>query len=130
MPCRYVIDRERRLVITTGTDRPTFAEMKAIQDQLESDPDFDPSFNQLIDMTRVTTLDLSVDEAKVIANRQHFSTTSRRAFVATGPAIFGMGRLMEAYHSMAKKAAQVSVFSDREAALEWLGLKTSPPKPL
>jgi len=126
MPCSYVIDKQRRLVITTGVDHLSFAEMKAIQNQLESDPNFDSSFNQLIDMTRATTLDLSIDQAKVIANRQHFSSASRRAFVATSPAIFGMGRLMEAYHSMAKKPAHVCVFSNREEALQWLGLATAP----
>jgi len=126
MPCSYVIDKQRRLVTTTGVDRLSFTEMKAVQDQMESDPGFDPSFNELIDMTGVTTLDLTVDQAKVIANRQHFSSTSRRAFVATSPAVFGMGRLMEAYHSMAKKPAQASVFSNREEALHWLGLDTAP----
>lgn len=51
MPCRYVIDIEQRLVISTGWDRVTFAEIKAHQDQLVSDPDFNPEFNQFVDAT-------------------------------------------------------------------------------
>ena len=102
MPCRYVIDKERRLVITTGLNRVTFAEAKAHQDQLVSDPDFNPEFNQLIDATAVTALDMSVDEAKMIARRAFFSPTSRRAFVATSPSIFGMARLMAAHDEIVR----------------------------
>ena len=46
MPCRYVIDIEQRLVISTGWDRVTFAEAKAHQDQLVRDPVFNPEFNE------------------------------------------------------------------------------------
>jgi hypothetical protein len=34
MPCRYVIDLERRLVISTGWERLTYPEMEAHQEQL------------------------------------------------------------------------------------------------
>ena len=126
MPYHYVIDTERRLVISTGWDRLTFAEIKAHQDQFTSDPDFDPTFNQLIDATAITALDLSIDEARTIASRHLFSSTARRAFLATSPAIFGMGRLLEAYHGMAEVPEQVCVFSDRASALKWLGLEALP----
>jgi hypothetical protein len=53
MPIRYVIDKERRLVLTTAEDILTFAEVKLHQDRLRSDPDLDPTFNQLIDGTTV-----------------------------------------------------------------------------
>lgn len=46
MPCRYDIDKDRRLVISTGWDRLPFAEAKARQDQLGIDPDFNSEFNQ------------------------------------------------------------------------------------
>ncbi|SRR6266700_3927832 len=126
MLARYVIDKERRLVISTGSEQLTFSQVKTHQDQLLNDPDFDPEFNQLIDMTAVTSLDISVDEAKMIARRKLFSSTSRRAFVATSPTIFGMGRMMEAYHEMSNVASQVRVFYDLPSALKWLGLESRP----
>ena len=64
MPCRYIIDQEKRLVISTAWDRLTFAEAKAHQDQLAIDPGFNPAFNQLIDATAVSTLEMTNDEAK------------------------------------------------------------------
>jgi hypothetical protein len=126
MPCHYVIDRERRLVITTASDRVTFAEVKTHQDQLRSDPDFNPEFNQLIDATAITVLDVSVDEAKELARRTMFSATSRRAWVATSPVIYGMMRLAGTYHEMSKEPSNVSVFYDLPSALKWLGLEDMP----
>jgi len=126
MPLRYVIDKERRLVISTARDRVTFAEIKAHQDELLQDSEFDPEFNQLIDTTAVTVLDVSVEEAKTVARRKMFSRTSRRAFLAVSPAVFGMGRLMEVYHH---QQAQIYVFYDLPSALKWLGLE-GPPDPI
>jgi hypothetical protein len=89
MPCRYVIDPERCLVVSTGWDRVTFAEMKAHQDQLAKDLGFNPAFDQSVDATAVTSVNISTDEAKTIAGRRFFSPTSRRAFVASN--VLGVG---------------------------------------
>ena len=121
-----MIDKEQQLVISTGSDRLAFAEVKAHQDQLLNDPDFNSEFNQLIDLRAATSLDLSVDEAKIIARRRLFSPTSRRAFVAANPTIFGMGRMMEAYNELSNAASQVRVFYDLPSALKWLGLESRP----
>ncbi|MGA2859269.1 MAG: hypothetical protein ABSE40_20575 [Candidatus Sulfotelmatobacter sp.] len=126
MPVRYVIDKERRLAISTGAGCVTFDEMKAHQDQLLSDPDFNPEFNQVLDGTAVTVLDISVDETKELVRRTMFSATSRRACVATSPAIYGMMRLAEAYHGMSKEPYQFAVFYDLLSALKWLGLESLP----
>jgi hypothetical protein len=126
MPIRYLIDKKLRLVITIGSDCVTFTETRAHQDQLLSDPDFDPEYNQQIDLTGTTMLDMTVDEARTIASRKIFSSTSKRAFIASSPSIFGMGRLMQAYHEMAPEPSQARVFYDRDAAMKWLGLETPP----
>lgn len=125
MPCRYVIDKEQQLVITTAWGDVTFDEAKAHQDQLISDPDFRPEFNQLINATAVTDLVIVADEAKMLARRTVFSPTSRRAFLATEPFVYGMGRLMETYCEMAA-AGNARVFSNRDSALKWLGFEILP----
>jgi hypothetical protein len=126
MPVRYVIDKERRVVVSIGWDRVSNAEIRAHRDQLANDPDFNPAFNQLVDGTAVTALDISMDEAKEIASRTIFSPPSRRAFVARNLLILGMARLMETYSRIGKVPEQVKVFNDRAAALQWLGLDTFP----
>jgi len=127
MPAEYVIDKELRLVITTAWDRVTFAEARAHQERLRNDPDFHPEFNQLLDATAVTALDISHDEAKTIGrNSPHFSASARRAWVAPNPFLFGMGRMIGIYREMAGGTEQFRVFKDREQALKWLGLDTLP----
>lgn len=123
MPVHYKIDVKRRLIVTTGEGRITFGEIKSHQDLLLSDPAFDAKFDQLIDVTTATSFDLSVNEAKAIARRPIVYPTSRRAFVASQPAIYGMGRLMEVYH---EQLAQVQIFEDRASALKWLGIEEDP----
>jgi hypothetical protein len=126
LPVAYTIDSERRLVITTGSGCITFAEVKAQYDQLLSDPAFRPEFNQLIDGTAITTLDLSVDEVMTIVQRKVFSPTSRRALVATRPAVFGVLRMAGTFHEVSNAAAaKICVFYDFASASEWLAL-TSP----
>ncbi|HYA47954.1 MAG TPA: hypothetical protein VEE87_00135 [archaeon] len=126
MPCSYAIYKKQRLVITKVWDRVTFPEIRAHQEQFVSDPDFDPAFDLLIDASGATELDLTTDEARTVASQGLFSPTSRRAFLASSPAIFGMGRLIGAYHAMATKREQVRVFYDRDSALKWLGLGSDP----
>jgi hypothetical protein len=126
MAVRYAIYKELRLVISTASDSVSFADIKSHQDQLSNDPDFDPQFNQFIDTTAVTVLDISTQEAIVVAQRKIFSRTSRRAFVAPTPAVFGLGRLMEAYNEMSDAKSQVCVFYDTHSALKWLGLESLP----
>jgi len=126
MPCSYAIYKERRLVITKVWDRVAFSEIRSHQEQFRNDPDFDPQFNLLIDATAATALDVSTDEARTIASQGLFSPVSRRAFLASNPAIFGMARLIGVNHAMSTKQEQLRVFYDRALALQWLGLKDDP----
>ena len=122
MPVRSVIDKERRLVLTFGEGSVTYSEVRNHQDRLLSDPDFDATFNQLIDVTQAQ-FDMSTDDARAVASRPIFSTTSRRAFVASKPSVYGLGRLMEVHQ---ERHAQVQIFYDRKEALKWLGINDDP----
>jgi hypothetical protein len=127
MPARYVIVKEKRLVVNFGWGHLRFDDFRSQQQALINDPDFDPSFNQLVDVSQATSVEMSAEEAKTIARRGIFARTSRRAVIATDPDIFGMGRMMDVYHAMATGRDQVRVFYDRESALQWLGLERLPP---
>ena len=119
MKVRYSIDKQRRLILSTAEGLITVADIRDHQDRLLADPDFDPSFDQLIDTTPMTRFDVSADEARVLALRRVFSSESRRAFVATEPHIFGLGRMMEIYRE-GLEYADVRVFYSMYEALEWL----------
>ena len=91
MKVRYVISKQRGLILTTAAGCVTFDDIRANQDRLLADPDFEASFDQLIDMTTATKFDISADDARVLAKRRIFSPESRRAFVATGAISSGSG---------------------------------------
>jgi hypothetical protein len=118
MPLSYSIDEQRRLVISIGEGVITFDEAKRHQEKLLRDPAFNSSFNQLLDFTAATDLDFTTDQAIALAQRRVFSPGSRRALVAHKPVVFGLGRLMHAYHEY----SEANVFYDMKSALEWLGL--------
>jgi hypothetical protein len=125
MPVQYLIDKQHRLVITSAWGLVTFAEYKLHQDQLIADPEFSPTFNHLVDSTRVNAIDLSTNEIRTITGRSVFSPASKRAVIAPNPAYFGLARMAEAYHSMADTPSEIRVFSDLSSALKWLGLSES-----
>jgi hypothetical protein len=116
---RYSIDKQRRLIHTTAEGRVTFDDIKGHQNRLLTDPDFDATFDQLIDMTAATKFEISADDARTLAKRCIFSAESRRAFVATEPHIFGLGRMMEIYRE-GQRYADVHVFYTMEEAVKWL----------
>src|SRR5262245_7089018 len=95
---RYSIDKHRRLIVTTTEGCVMFDDCRDHQDRLLADPDFDVTFDQLIDTTPATKFAISSAQARILAERRVFSPDSRRAFVATEPHIYGLGRMMAIYH--------------------------------
>ena len=118
----YLIDRQRRVIRTTAEDCVTFADVKDHQDRLLADPDFDVSFDPLIDATYATTFAVSAEEARELGMRRMFSRESRRAFVASEPHVFGLGRMMEIFRDD-RGYAEVQVFYSMSEALTWLETK-------
>jgi hypothetical protein len=126
MPFSYVVYSEHRLVISTGSDRVTWEEIQARQDQTKTDPDFNPEFNQIVDLRAVTAFAMTSDQARVLARRMIFSLTSKRAFVAANPAVFGVGRMWEIFTEMSDNPSEIRVFYDLPSALKWLNLESLP----
>src|SRR5260370_379170 len=79
VPTAYEINKQRRLVISTGLEPLTLADALAHQDKLARDPDFDPSFSQILDLTRVTLINLQANDIRRLAQKTIFSPESRRA---------------------------------------------------
>jgi hypothetical protein len=84
----------------------------------------------LLDGTGITVLHITTEEAKLLArNSPPFSPSSRRAWVAPSPFLFGMGRLIATYREIAGGEEQFRVFYNRSEALKWMGLKESDIQP-
>ena len=126
MALRYLIDKEHRLVVVIGSERVTAADIKALIDQAPHDPDFNADFDEFVDLRAVTGFDISGEEIRTLAGWRIFSPKSRRAFLATEPHVFGVGRMWEAYTEFSHDTTQIRVFYELAPALAWLGLESLP----
>lgn len=128
MPYEDTIEREHRLVRTRVWGSVTFAEVLDHYVALRSRPDFDPSFNQLIDATDLVDAKIDADQAWYIGTRPLFSPGSKRALVVVNDAPYGVGRMLMSYREMAGTKENMLVTRDMKAALEFLGLNEASAK--
>jgi hypothetical protein len=119
VPTSYVIDKQNRLVLNTATGVMTMDDILQGRRQFMSDPDFDPDYSQLADLSAVTEIDLTSAEIKMLAETSPFSLTSRRAFVGDRPEIYGLARMFSIVRGL-RGDQQIRVFRTRETALAWV----------
>jgi hypothetical protein len=120
VPITYKIDPEQKLVVTSIWGPATESEVAEHNRSLRTDPQFDPHFRQLTDLSGVTELLVSTKVIKETAHDQYFAPGVRRAFVACDDAAFGLARMFALHAECMGQTIQV--FRDRAAAEAWLGL--------
>ena len=120
MPTSYEIDAHRRLVTSRIWGAVTDAEIHQHNEKLRTDPRFDGTYQQLVDMTGVTKIGVSTSTINETSLDQFFEPGTRRAFVATDDAVFGMARM---FALRAEGLGQtIQVFREEDQAKEWLGI--------
>ena len=122
MPFKFLIDRNRRLVTTVATGEVTLVEAKAYQDQIRNNVDFDPLFDQFIDLSDVTEIAMLSDELLSLAERNPLSCTSRIALVAPKALTFGISRMLQAFNEFSAAASSMAVFYDFPSAMRFLAM--------
>ena len=106
-------------MMSTAAGELTKDEVRSLQDQLRKDPDFDPNFSQLSDLTHVTTMNITGAEMQELAERTAFSPKARRAVIAGNDLAFGLARMFEQIRE-AKGDLGIRVFRKLEDALDWI----------
>ena len=123
MPYSFVVDREHRLVISTGSGLVTAEEIVACLHRGRDDSEFPHDFNELVDLREAVDIQVSTQDVKAFVDFRVFSPQTKHALVATAPVTFGMCRLFCSYHEMLRgPEPQFQVFRELPAAIEWLGL--------
>jgi hypothetical protein len=115
----YKIDKERRLVMSSGTGVLTKADILGHMDRLSKDPDFDPDFSQVSDFTQLTGINIGPEDVRQLAERNIFSPRSRRAFVVKDDLQFGLARMFEIHREL-KGETGIRVFRTLDEALDWV----------
>lgn len=120
LPATYEIDPQQRLVTSRLWGRVTDNEVFEHNQKLRTDPRFDPTYHQLTDLSGVTEIGVSTSTVNATSLDQYFAPGTRRAFVATTDAVFGMARM---FAMRAESVGQtIQVFRDLTQAREWLGI--------
>jgi len=125
MPCEYELDLARRLVRLRAWGVVTYAEMTATRLGFSSEPVFTSDFSQLYDFRDVTRISVTGDEIRETAAYSHFSSGSRRAFVAPHNVVYGLARMFAIYREVSGGREQICVFRNLADAEAWLGLADS-----
>jgi hypothetical protein len=126
VPAYFRIDKERRLVMSTFSGVFTFADGFAHQEKLFKDPEFDPTFSQLLDCVHVTKPDLGPDDIRRLAQRTIFSPDSRRAILVAGDLAFGLARMFVVFRELAGEKG-IRVFNNLDEALWWVFASNTTP---
>src|SRR5205814_7753914 len=119
MPASYKIDRERRLVFSAASGVFSVADALSHHEKLSNDPDFDPSFSQIADFTKVTRFELSADDIQLLAQNGFFSANSRRALVASSEVAFGLARMYGTLRELSGESGG-HVVHTLYAELQWI----------
>lgn len=119
MPAFYKIDKEHRVVLSTASGVFDLAAALGHQDQLLADPDFDPSYSQLLDYSHVTEVKIDANDVRKLAERSVFWPCSRRAMYVTRDIEYGFARMFEMLRENAGEKG-IRVFRNLDDALTWI----------
>ena len=119
MPAFYAIDKERRLVLSTGSGIVTKYDLMGHQDRLIEDRDFDPSFCQLWNLTLVTEAQVKAADIEMMARRDVFSPASRRAIVVAKEDHYGLARMFQIHRELSGEHG-IRIFRNLDDGLDWI----------
>lgn len=127
MTADYKIDKERRFVLSVGAGLLTREDVLGHMDRISADPDFEPTFSQLLDFTKVTEVGFGPQEVREFAERDIFAPTARRAFLVQNDLHFALARMFEIHRELRGETG-IGVFRSAEEAMEWIAVGNGRPQ--
>jgi len=121
MPCEFLIDTNRRLVISRGTGTFRYADFLQHFKKLAKDPRFQRGFDHIVDCRKFDRFDVTTTEVYDIGSQSLFAAKSKRAFVVSSEVHFGLGRMFATFRQVAS-GQETTVFREMGDAIAWLGL--------
>ena len=119
MPADSKIDKERRLIESTGSGVFALADCLDPQNRLFNDPSFDTTYSQLLDFSDVTRLDVTAADVGILVQAHLCSPKPRRSKYSTTEVGFGFARRFEVFRELAGETG-IHVFRNLEQAIAWI----------
>jgi len=120
MPFATSFYRDRRLMITRAWGHITVADVRAYQQELRQQPEFDRTWAHVVDARDAVQIDISSEEIRQLAASSVLAPSARRAMVATDLAIFGLFRMYATLFELHVDGSTVGVFTTLDDAIEWV----------
>ena len=119
MPVDFELDVPARIVRVRLYGTVSDADLIAADDDLRACRDFEPDFDQLVDMTRAEDGQVTAETIRELARRPPlFSSASRRAFVVRTDLGYGLARIFQARRG--DVAGEIQIFRSLAHANHWL----------
>lgn len=121
MTVRYFIDKQQKTVFTTLSDTLTLTESVEHHLRLGADPDYDPTYKEMMDMSELDSISLNISGIADLAQSCPFGSESNRAIYSTDKSLyFGLARMFQALAG--GRHGNIRVFKRYDEALDWLGI--------
>ena len=124
MTFSYIIDADQRVIFVRALGAAKSQDIIDFRSRLLGEPEFNPDFKRLVDLTALTEIELSSADVENLARDSVLETEARRAFVVSSVLHFGLGRMFNTYSSFTG-SANVEVFRDLSEAIDWIGVPTA-----
>jgi hypothetical protein len=123
MPTQYVVDIDNHIVRTRFSGLVTHHDVADHAARLHGDPAFDPQFSELVTFGENPDIQLGYLDWQSLADRDPFSSSSKRAFVVQPRcAVYGVVRMCQIARN---HPANICIFETLEEALSWLSAPAS-----
>lgn len=119
MPYSYSIDARRRLVVSRASGVFTPEDVVAVRELVARDPAFDPTYDQIIDLTEATDLKFDYDTMLAVAASSLSQSFVRRAIVARTAAQYSLACIFQV--ASEQSGQRIDIFATFEEAAEWMG---------
>ena len=113
----FHIDKDRRLVVVKFGRRTTMEDIANYAQHLVSDPDFQPTFSEIIDLREVEYLNLEANDFLKLADKiDPFSMEAKRAFVVRTSVQSHAARM----HKILRNNRNIEIFRSFEEGERWV----------
>lgn len=118
MPASYKLYPDKKLVVVTYSGDVSLKDIISVRQQGVADPDFDPGFNVIDDVSEVKTTNIRYDEFNFISGKSVANTGVKRALIAVTDFQKGMANM---YKVLSESHGHLfKVFDDVDKARKWM----------
>ena len=117
---RYVINKQLGLVTVSASATVNAAQLVALRQQVNNDPDYDSRWPVLVDLSGASTLDFTATDLRQLAASAMTDPSARQAIVVGSELGFGLARMFEAFSAVSKHNENVRVFRSADEAQRWV----------